>query len=208
MRSQHCPSCGRKALSNADVLESDCDCLAVRHYFYYHARVIEPAFAARGGKSVLRPAYDVLWPQPKADIRGFEPGRSLATVSHRSRPLVFSMARRISSSPQIIVILFASSSVGRALAPLEIKVVPHLLGTIPHLTPSRRGRDSLAGANHRRQRRIENRLGPRSRIRTVDPCREGATLLRIPSLRTSRLLTPCVAWSLVSRRRLFAAPST
>jgi hypothetical protein len=30
---------------------------------------------------------DVLWPQPKADIRAFEPERSLATVRHKSRPL-------------------------------------------------------------------------------------------------------------------------
>src|SRR5580704_4449406 len=33
---------------------------------------------------------DVLWPQPRADIRGFEPGRSLATVCHKSRPPFFS----------------------------------------------------------------------------------------------------------------------
>src|SRR5260370_16665458 len=32
---------------------------------------------------------DVLWPQPRADIRGFEPGRSLATVCHKSRPPFF-----------------------------------------------------------------------------------------------------------------------
>jgi hypothetical protein len=52
---------------------------------------------------------DALWPQPKADIRGFEPGRSLATVCHRSRPpFSVNVARCVSWSPQIIVVLFAS----------------------------------------------------------------------------------------------------
>jgi hypothetical protein len=39
-KGRHCPSCGRKALSDPDVLETDWDCLAVRHC---------PLFSVLGG---------------------------------------------------------------------------------------------------------------------------------------------------------------